>query len=315
MTVVNNSVHQLPIYPLDQAIHIAARQDSFEVGRLLIEFDASIDTRNYEGLTPIGVARMNRNIHFVHLLNSHYISVRENYERVKFQRTGFSSICSQKVLRQEANKKRLEAQLERWKHLQKNIAAGCIQQQVRKLLVLRARERMFIKIECANLIQMKWRWRHRDEVYRQRQRSARIIQSFERMRIIKNNFINFHQEGLRLYRASRILACVAQRLWRGHLGRATLRRKIEVKNLPDPNDVKSFDSWLSIQKIANPPARTWGVYAEYYLSGYPRNWPERNTIKRHEMFYRDVRFYSHIVTRRVTWSQPETWKNFDKKNL
>ena len=81
-------------------------------GRLCIEFDARIGRRNYEALAPIGVARMNGNSEFVQLLNSHYaiddqLSVGlEEPEKIVFRRTNLSSICSQKVLREEAKQKR-----------------------------------------------------------------------------------------------------------------------------------------------------------------------------------------------------------------
>jgi hypothetical protein len=164
---------------------------------------------------------------------------------------------------------RLVEQLEYWRYMKKHESATMIQRQVRKLQARRARERLLLKKSCAQRIQSAWRWRHRDEVYRDRQKAARKIQSFERMRVVRTHFINFNYESLSLYRASRVLACVVQRSWRGHRGRSITRRTRELNGLPDPLHVKNFDVWLSFQKAANPPARTWGVYSEYYLSGYP----------------------------------------------
>ena len=88
-------------------MHIAARYDNIEVATILIEFDARIGRRNYQGLTPIGVARMNGNANIVRLLDLHYAvdaeksSNREEPERDIFNRVNLDSIPSQSMLREE----------------------------------------------------------------------------------------------------------------------------------------------------------------------------------------------------------------------
>ena len=55
------------------------------------------------------------------------------------------------------------------------------------------------------------------------------------------------------------------------------------------------------------------MWAEYILSGYPRTWNER-TIKRHDTYYRDVKFWVNVVTRKSIWVQPKEWIILDKKS-
>jgi hypothetical protein len=159
--------------------------------------------------------------------------------------------------------------MDQWRFLKKHESATAIQRQIRKFIAWKVKERRLLENASANRIQTAWRWRYRDELYRRRQRAARKIQSFERMRVVRCNFIHFDYEHLWLFRASRLLACAAQRLWRGHCGRSIARRRREMSDLPNPMDAKNFNLWLDLQKLSNPPARTWGVYSEYYLSGYP----------------------------------------------
>ena len=159
--------------------------------------------------------------------------------------------------------------MERWRYLKQHEAVSVIQRQMRRRLAFKVQRRLQLEQYSATRIQAAWRWRYRDHTYRRRQKAARTIQSFERMRNVRTFFINFNYDHLWLYRASRQLACVAQRLWLGHIARSSARQQIEMNRLPDPNDAHNFDAWLSYQKVANPPARTWGVYAEYVLSGQP----------------------------------------------
>lgn len=79
-----------------------------------------------------------------------------------------------------------------------------------------------------------------------------------------------------------------------------------MKNLPSPTDMRNHDFWERLQDEAHPPKKELGVYAEYILGGTPRNWAQRNLIKRNCMF-RDVVFYANVVTKRATWTKPKGW--------
>ena len=83
------------------------------LARICIEFDARIGRRNYEGLTPVGVARMNGHSEFIELLNSHYMldeddtpSGRDEPEKLIYKRTNQSSIRSQNILREDERQRR-----------------------------------------------------------------------------------------------------------------------------------------------------------------------------------------------------------------
>jgi hypothetical protein len=259
----------------DQPLHVAASNNEFDIGRILIEFDASLGKRNYEALTPLGVARMKGNSEFVSLLMTHYTvdnEVRKGYDESEttfFRRINLHSIKSQRLARAEQKTKDLTERLERWRHLKIHEAARSIQQMTRRRLTTRAVQQLRFKNLCAARIQSVWRWRHYDGLFRLRQRSARKIQTFERMRVVRNLYVHFEYERLWLFRATRILAHHGQRLWRGHKDRGLARKEMDMLLLPDPGNILNFDWWLSCQKISNPPARTWGVYCEYTLSGAP----------------------------------------------
>ena len=57
----------------DQPAHIASRLGNIETLRVLIEFDAPMEIRNYNLLTPIGEARMNQQEESIRLLRDNYI--------------------------------------------------------------------------------------------------------------------------------------------------------------------------------------------------------------------------------------------------
>ena len=130
------------------------------------------------------------------------------------------------------------------------------------------------------------------------------IQSFFRMHATRVYYKEFLRDRLLTFRASRILACVVQRLWRGFKGRRHFRRQFEIATLPDPAE---HDSWIQLQAEAGPAKRELGVYAEYILSGNPATWRERNLIKRHGKYYRDVSFYANTITRKISWTKPKGW--------
>ncbi len=131
------------------------------------------------------------------------------------------------------------------------------------------------------------------------------IQSFFRMYATRAYYKEFLRERLLSYRDSRILASCVQRLWRGFKGRSQFRRQLEITTLPDP--ATDHDFWVQLQIEAGPPKRELGVFAEYILSGNPKTWEERNLIKRHGKYYRDVSLYMNTITRRVSWTKPAGW--------
>lgn len=137
-----------------------------------------------------------------------------------------------------------------------------------------------------------------------RYQSCITIQSFFRMHATRAYYKEFLHERLLSYRDSRILACCVQRLWRGFKGRAHFRRQLEIATLPDPTD---HNFWIQMQMEAGPAKRELGVYAEYILSGNPKTWKERNLIKRHGKYYRDVSIYVNTITGRMSWTKPKGW--------
>ena len=147
----------------DSPIHLAIRQCNYEIVRILIEFDARIGRRNYEGLTPLGVARMmnptcvstgagagngsgaleqvniDNNISMGELLSSHYTLDRtippgEEPERYTYQRTNLSSIPSEATLREIARQERLAIKLQQWRHWKQHESASIIQRMVQRYL-------------------------------------------------------------------------------------------------------------------------------------------------------------------------------------
>jgi hypothetical protein len=142
---------------------------------------------------------------------------------------------------------------------------------------------------------------------RKRENALIKIQTFVRMTAARVYFKEFLRERLYSYRAFRKLATVVQRLWRGFKGRSRFRRQLEITTLPNPENIRNHDYWVEMQIEAGKAKRELGVYAEYTLSGNPRSWRERNLVKRHDKFYRDVSFYVNVITRRASWSKPKGW--------
>ena len=132
------------------------------------------------------------------------------------------------------------------------------------------------------------------------------MQSILRMHAAQSYYKIVLHERLWWYRASRTLAIITQRLWRGFKGRSTYRHLYEINRLPSPTDIRNHDYWERLQKEAHPPTKELGVYAEYTLSGHPRTWNERNLVKRNGM-YRDVAFFANTITKRATWTKPKGW--------
>jgi ankyrin repeat protein len=84
----------------DQPAHIAARLGNIQTLRVLIEFDAPMETRNYNLLTPIGEARINQQFEAIHLLRENYIFRSfDGIERYVYRRIHPSAIPSQTVAR------------------------------------------------------------------------------------------------------------------------------------------------------------------------------------------------------------------------
>ncbi len=106
----HNLVNEIDVNNGDQPLHIAARSGSVEMTELLIEYDAPIGRRNYEGLTPHGVARFHNQQEIVGLLNRFYKLIEdyegEEPERCKYERIDLESIPSQILVRQVEHEKR-----------------------------------------------------------------------------------------------------------------------------------------------------------------------------------------------------------------
>lgn len=295
-------------------MHIAARNNDIHIGQILVEFDARIGRRNYEGLTPLGVARMNRSFEYIELLNSHYVidsdlsSKQEEPEKLVYKRINLGSIPSHKFIREKEKKQRLQAILETQKH--KLRFAGTLK--ICTLRKMALKRKQYLEMSSAMKIQVVWRKRRRRRHIQARGEAAIKIQSFERMQVQRRRYINFEYERLCQYKSSRHLASIIQPLWRGYKGRSIARREREKSSLPDPSDPLNFEFWLSLQSYSYPPSRTWGSYLEYVLSGKPCSWQERNQCKRDGKYFKDVKFYTHKMTRQAYWDQPEDWKKSDR---
>lgn len=56
----------------DQAAHVAARLNRIDCMKLLIEYDAKMGRKNFNGLTPLGEAQMNGNVEIAKLIKDNY---------------------------------------------------------------------------------------------------------------------------------------------------------------------------------------------------------------------------------------------------
>jgi hypothetical protein len=183
-----------------------------------------------------------------------------------------------------------------------------LQSQWRKLKARLSVERRQREVAAAIRIQKRFRC----FIARKKYHSAVLIQSVMRMYLCVSYFQSYNHERLWWYRASRILACDTQRLWRGFKARSQYRELYERKNLPDPTDIRNFDFWERCQSEAHPPEKELGIFAQYTLSGTPRSWKERR-VKRGGVFYRDVTFYANTITRRASWLKPKGWVFKDRR--
>lgn len=195
-----------------------------------------------------------------------------------------------------------------WKRKKEHDSAVVIQKLARCYFRRVFEVRVKLENKSSILIQTKWN----EYIFRKREKAALVIQSFQRMAMVRIYFVSFQRERLFWHRASRILAILSQRLWRGYKGRSLARRIFEIKALSDPNNSLAFDEWLSHQQEAYPPRRTWNMYSEFVLSGSPRSWEERR-LKRNGCHFRDVKFYANNLTQQVFWNQPPKWKVLDLK--
>ena len=96
-----NLVQQLDVNG-NQPLHIAAQSSCSDILRLLIEYDAPLGRRNYEGLTPLGVARFHCQKNVISLFNQHYEKIDddgEEPEKTHFKRINLHSIPSQSIIR------------------------------------------------------------------------------------------------------------------------------------------------------------------------------------------------------------------------
>jgi len=92
----------------DQAAHIAARLGNMEALRVLVEFDAPMEMRNYNLLTPMGEARIHRKLEVVRLFRENYIfrSNHDGIERYIYRRIHTTGLPSQTVVRATTRKLR-----------------------------------------------------------------------------------------------------------------------------------------------------------------------------------------------------------------
>jgi len=122
----------------DQVLHVAAQNKDFSIGRILVEFDAPLGKRNYDALTPLGLARMHGHSEFVSMLKIHYAVDEEasvggdESEKLFYKRINLDLINSQRSLRKEQKKKELAEEIECWKNLTKHKAAISIQKMTRQ---------------------------------------------------------------------------------------------------------------------------------------------------------------------------------------
>ena len=192
-----------------------------------------------------------------------------------------------------------------------------IQKTWRRKSAILAKLRLRLERKSANIIQRagsSWRWRFHDKNFRSKQRAARKIQAYQRMRYLKHFFKFYERERLWWHRAERICAAFGQRLWRGYIGRREGRRVREVKNQPHPDNKLNFDLWSEHQREAHPPRRSYQLFDEYILYGFPSSWPERE-LPGKGGFFRDVRFYVNKVTDQAQWWIPDEWAEQDRHDF
>jgi hypothetical protein len=402
-TTKNASFHQLHadnaldidnIHDIDssgnQAAHIAAQLNHVDCFKVLIQHDARMGKKNFEGkllllllsidcsgrisdpmkrsillfvgLTPLGVAQMNGNEEIVNLIKDNYMiddSLSNRDWDEEFNSDGWVEVWSAERQKPEWERRLPDGQVETSTtpppvdyQLVLKARQRCSQPVVRRIapnssvmmferqrriqqkrldLVLKERqqlvqERCVIKLQAlfrqrkarqaslhlraqtiaANRIKRRLNGRRQQK----RELACIKIQSFFRMNAARVYYKEFLHERLSSYRASRILACCVQRLWRGFKGRSNFRRHLEITTLPNPAD---HEFWVQLQIEAGPAKRELGVYAEYILSGNPKTWRDRNLIKRHGKYYRDVSFYANTITRTASWTKPRGWVFKDAK--
>lgn len=94
----------------DQPLHIAARSGNIPIVKTLIEYDAPIGRRNYDGLTPVGVARFNGHRDVVHLIQGYYKVVEDHIgeepEKYKYERINVDKIPSRILIRKRDKEER-----------------------------------------------------------------------------------------------------------------------------------------------------------------------------------------------------------------
>lgn len=213
-----------------------------------------------------------------------------------------SSVLSFERLRR-IQQERIELVLKERQQIVQERCVTKLQALFRQRKAQRATSHLRAQTIAANRIKRRLRY-----IRRNRRHLACIkLQSFFRMTAARVYYREFLRERLSFYRSSRTLACLVQRLWLGFKGRRLFRRHLEIATLPNPDDVRHHDYWVQLQIEAGPAKRELGVFAEYILSGNPRSWRERNLVKRHGQFFRDVSFYANTVSLRASWTKPKAW--------
>ena len=94
----------------EQPLHIAARIGNIPIVKTLIEYDAPIGRRNYDGLTPVGVARFNGHRDVIRLIQGYYEvmedHIGEEPEKYRYKRIHVDEIPSQILIRKRDKEER-----------------------------------------------------------------------------------------------------------------------------------------------------------------------------------------------------------------
>ena len=299
----------------DQPAHIAARLGNLEIIKMLIEYNVDLNRRNFNGLTPLGEAKMNSQKGVIKIIQTLFVKDRGGtlVRRCFYPHLRKYNKVEDEYLIRLREKERCQ-KYNRFIKEKKN--ATIIQTKVR----MNQARRIFLckqqHKESATIIQKfyhNFKWNIRYQQLKKRRRSSILIQSIQRQRSSYHFYHEFLKERLQHHRQFRTLSCLGQCLWRGYKSRQYFRYLSAKHSLPDPNLQRNFQYWRNIVMRANPPKRKFGIFLEYTLGGTPTNWNERHIS--HNGHFRDVKFYVHSITNKVQWNIPSDWTAQDKKEF